>query len=120
MLACTYTFYQSKSNYYHQDLPNYSNTNITNNYYCPQSYNFQIQDLVRLHEFSHFGNIIDFHFRYSPHRLGFPPYNHREGDIHSRLRAILIILPLLLKLENFLDLFQESQFLATKLNLGTI
>lgn len=117
MLACTYTFYQLKSNYVLQDLPNYFNTNIFINYYCrqyklnycPQNYNFQIQDLVRLHEFSRFGNIIEHHFLCSLHTLGFlPPCNHKEGGSHSHPQAILIILPLLLKLENFLDLFQES------------
>ena len=108
MLACTYTFYLSKLNYYHQDPPNYSNINTIINYYCPQSYNFQIQDQVHLHEFSRFGNIIRLHFRYSPQTLGFLPYNHRVGDNHSHLQAILIILPLLLKPESFLDLFQES------------
>ena len=119
MLAYTYIFYQSKSDFNHQDPPNYSNTNTTINDYCPQSYNFQIQDLVLLHEFSRFGNIIDFHFQYSPRTLGFLPSNHREGDSHSHLLAILINLPLHLKLENFLELFQEIQLLVIKLILGT-
>ena len=120
MLACTYTFYQLKSNYYHQDPPNYSNIYIIIDYYCPLSCNFQIQDLVHLHEFSRFGNIIKFHFLDSPQTLGFLPCNHRVRDNHSRPQVILIILPHLLKQENFLDLFQESQALIIKPNLETI
>jgi len=117
-MAYTYTFYQSKLNYYHQDLLNYFNTNTTINYYCPQNYNFQIQDLIHLLEFSHSGNIIDFH--YTHQIFGFLPCNHKEAENHFHLLTNLIILPLLLKLENFLDIFQKSLLLAIKLSPETI
>jgi hypothetical protein len=117
-MAYTYTIYLLKSNYCHQDLLNYFNTNITVNYYCLQNYSFLIQDLIHPLKFSRFGNIIDFH--YTPHTLGFLPYNHKEAENHFHLLTILIILPLLLKLENFLDTFQENLLLVIKLNPKTI